>query len=391
MPWSERSPMEDRAHFVEAAERSSCSFAELCRRFGIPPKTGYKWLKRYRLEGLAGLRDRSRRPHTSPNQTSERIVRALVRLKRREGYGAKKLLVLLGSAHPDWELPAVSTCTELLRRHGLVKSRPKRRKLSRQRLELTPPDAPNRIWTVDYKGQFKTRDGRDCYPLTIVDGYSRFLLACEALEGTGSADAYRVFLRVFRKYGLPEVIRSDNGPPFASRGLGSLSHLAVKWVRLGIYPELIQPACPGQNASHERMHKTLKEDTLWPPASNHKLQQERFRNFQRRFNYRRPHESLGQRRPAELYAASARPMPRHVPELTYPGHYERRKVDSSGWIYFKGEKLRLSKALRAEKVALVEHDHGLWRILFGPILLGYYNDRTKLIEGVAGRARNMDH
>ena len=257
MPWQETLLMDQRVQFIADYQRDVASVAELCARFGVSRKTGYKWIDRYEAEGAPGLTDRSRRPHGCAHQTEERIVTALLDARRHHPtWGAKKLLRILAKRYPTWPLPARSTASDLLQRHGLVTHRRRRQFPSHPGRPLTPMTAPNEIWTADFKGQFLTRNGLYCYPLTIVDGFSRYLLACQGLVSTRVALARSVFQRLFTEHGLPRIIRTDNGVPFATTALGRLSLLSVWWIRLGIYPELIEPAHPEQNGRHERMHRT---------------------------------------------------------------------------------------------------------------------------------------
>lgn len=267
MPWRYSSIMDQRLLFIADYRRQVFSLAELCRRFQISRPTAYKWITRYEADGPSGLQDRERRPHRSPEATPAYVVEALLEARRRHPtWGAKKLLAILQRPSPRWPWPARSTACDLLKRHGLVR----RRRRSVRRGHPGRPDThmatPNATWTADFKGQFKTRDGQYCYPLTVADGYSRYLLACHGLDGTTHDGSRRVFRRLFHEYGLPERIRTDNGIPFASNALRRLSRLSVWWIRLGITPELIEPASPYQNGRHERMHKTLKAETTRTPV-----------------------------------------------------------------------------------------------------------------------------
>jgi hypothetical protein len=251
-----------------------------------------------------------------------------------------------------------------------------------------PFDAPNRIWTADFKGQFKTRDGRYCYPLTVQDGFSRFLLACKGLSGTTLQGSRPVFTRLFRELGLPERIRTDNGPPFASIALGRLSRLSVWWVRLGIVPELIEPGKPQQNGRHERMHRTLKAETTRPSAGSLSAQQRRFNAFQKDFNEVRPHEALEQKTPASVYEPSARPFPNKLPAIEYPPHFEVRKVSTNAGIRWQGTRVLVSTLLETQYVGLEEVAEDTWAVYFGPILLGWLDERRLVIvdkDGLTSR------
>jgi putative transposase len=268
MPWRVTSPMHERQRFVLDAEYAQCAFAELCRRYAISRKTGYKWLARYATAGPDSLADRSHRPGVCPHATDPAIIREILRLRKSWRWGARKLQQLLLDERSADAVPAVATIHRILVRHGRVSRRRRSHLRSHPGRPQTPITGPNVVWSVDFKGQFKMGDGRYCYPLTVQDAYSRCLLACEGLDGPLLQPTQQVFRRLFRTYGLPERIRSDNGQPFASCALGRLSQLSVWWIRLGIRPELIEPASPQQNGRHERMHKDLKADTTRPAAAS---------------------------------------------------------------------------------------------------------------------------
>jgi transposase InsO family protein len=311
---------------------------------------------------------------------------ALLDVRRRHPtWGAKKLLRILATRHPTWLLPARSTASDLLQRHGLVTHRRRRQFPSHPGRPLTPMTAPNEIWTADFKGQFLTRNGLYCYPLTIVDGFSRYLLACQGLLSTRIALARPVFHRLFAEYGLPRIIRTDNGVPFATTALGRLSLLSVWWIRLGIYPELIEPAHPEQNGRHERMHRTLKAEATRPPSRNLQAQQTRFNAFRREYNTERPHEALNQETPASAYASSRRALPATLPPIEYPGHFEVRRVSRNNGIRWKHRWVCVTHTLAGEYVGLEEVDDGLWDVYFGPLRLGRMNERILRIEDHKGR------
>ncbi len=386
MPWLETAPMHQRTQFIADYQRHVASVAELCQRFGVSRKTGYKWIDRYAADGPAGLTDRSRRPHGCMHHTPDAIVAALLDVRRRHPtWGAKKLLRILATRHPTWPLPARSTASDLLQRHGLVTHRRRRQFPSHPGRPLTPMTAPNEIWTADFKGQFLTRNGLYCYPLTIVDGFSRYLLACQGLLSTRVALARPVFQRLFAEYGLPRIIRTDNGVPFATTALGRLSVLSVWWIRLGIYPELIEPAHPEQNGRHERMHRTLKAEATRPPSRNLQAQQTRFNAFRREYNTERPHEALNQETPASAYAPSRRALPATLPPIEYPGHFEVRLVSRNSGIRWNHHWVCVTHTLAGEYVGLEEVDDGLWDVYFGPLRLGRMNERILRIEDHKGR------
>ena len=385
MPWRETSPMDQKRRFVGDYYREFVTFSELCARYGVSRRIGYKWLARYEVDGPPGLADRSRRPHNSPAATPLPVVEQLLALRRSHpSWGAKKLLSVLARRGLG-DLPGRSTCCDLLKRHGLVMS-PRRRKYpGHPGRPLSRMTEPNAVWTADFKGQFKTGDGQYCYPLTVADGYSRFLLACQGLRSTSLELARPVFSRLFHEYGLPRVIRTDNGIPFATTALGRLSTLSVWWIRLGIFPELIEPAHPQQNGSHERMHRTLKRETIRPPKRTLAAQQVCFNRFRREFNHDRPHEALGQVTPASRYRPSARVLPKALPSLEYPAHYELRYVSANGGIRWKCEWVCVTHTLAGEFVGLNEVGDGLWDVYFGPVLLGRMDERKLRIEDHRGR------
>jgi putative transposase len=338
MPWRETSPMEQRLAFIREYESELFTMTELAAQYGISRKTAYKWLGRYASEQAEGLRDRSRRPHDSPHATDATVVKTLMACRRRHPrWGAKKLLAVVARRQPDADWPSRSTVCTLLKQHGLIEPRRRRERSPHAPASpVTPITAVNQVWTTDFKGEFRTGDGRYCYPLTLRDGFSRFVLRCDAFPGRTTELTRQRFERAFRDYGLPERIRSDNGGPFASPGLGRLSQLSVWWMRLGIVPERIAPGHPEQNGSHEQFHSVLDAETARPPAPNCTAQQQRFRRFRREYNEERPHEALGNHPPAESYVPSARPFPRRLPPLDYPGHTEVRLVSRNGCVSWNG-------------------------------------------------------
>lgn len=386
MPWTEVTPMDSRLQFVAEARRTDEPFTALCARHGIAPKTGYKWLGRYAAEGPTGLHERSRRPHTCPTATAPAAADALCELRRRHPtWGAKKLLAVLGRRHPRLTLPAPSTAAALLKRAGLVSAPRRRRALGHPGRPTAAMDAPNAVWTADFKGEFKTRDGVYAYPLTVADGYSRYLLACRALPSTRALGARPVFERLFREHGLPARIRTDNGAPFATIALARLSALSVWWVRLGVLPDLIEPSSPQQNGRHERLHRTLKAEATRPPQADARAQQRAFDRFRREYNHERPHEALGQRPPASHYAPSPRPYPARLPPLEYPAHWEVRRVSRNGGVRWGVEWVNVSHVLAEEYVAFEEVAAGLWQVYFGPLRIGRFHERLlRIVDQHAG-------
>jgi putative transposase len=388
MPWRERSPMDERVQFITDYQRQLFSITELCDRFGVSRKTGYKWIARYIAAGAVGLAPRSSRPHRSPHATTSPVVDAIVSLRKRyPTWGGKKILAVLREREPTWALPAVSTANDILKRAGLVTARRRRRPVRHAGYQATPVTAPNCVWTADFKGQFRTGDARLCYPLTICDAYSRFVLRCDGLLAPTTVDTIDRCRRAFAEYGLPARIRTDNGEPFAAASLGRLSRVSVWWIRLGILPELIAPAAPHQNGAHERMHRTLKAETTRPPAPHRDAQQQRFRAFRRRYNLERPHEALGQHPPARLYTASTRPLPPALEPLVYPGHWEIRRVHHPGVMSWHSRNIVISTVLTGEDIGLEPIDDGEWDLHFGPVRLGRFDERTRRIEPAGRRQR----
>ena len=381
MPWQEESTMELRRQFIQDVQSGATPVAELCAAYQISRKTGYKWLTRYETGGLPALGDQSRRPAHSPTATPPELVAALLVARgRHPRWGPRKLLRLLRQQLPTAPWPARSTLALHLKRAGLVLPPRRVRRPGHPGRPQAAMDAPNAVWTVDFKGQFRLGDGSRCYPLTIADGFSRMLLSCRALTSTQVRESRPVFVRAFQAYGLPVRIRSDNGVPFATQALGRLSPLSVWWVRLGILPDLIEPASPQQNGRHERMHRTLKADCTRPPSASRRAQQHRFDQWRREFNELRPHQALADTTPTVHYQPSPRPYPRRLPSLEYPSHYELRRVSRNGGIRWHTRWVNVSQTLGGEWVGLTEIDDGEWDCYFGPLRLGRFHERTLTIE-----------
>lgn len=379
MPWTDTDPMTEHHKFILAHQEGLFTMTELCQRFSISRKTGYKWLKRYRKGGLEALRDQSRAPRHSPHRTPEPVRRLLIEARQAHPrWGPRKLLDYLQPRHPEVALPAASTVGDLLKREGLVPNRRKKRRRVHPGASPIKAEAPGQLWSADFKGEFLIGSGAYCYPLTVQDPYSRMLLACQGLPSTAHEGAQAVFERLFRAHGLPQAIRTDNGLPFVSKAICGLSRLSAWWIKLGITCDRIEPGCPQQNGRHERMHRTLKAETTRPPEANFADQQERFEGFQKEYNHVRPHQALGGATPASRYDVSApcQKMPEHLPAPNYPGHAEVRKVSSAGAIKFKAKPLFVSSVLAGEQVALEETDEGIWSLSFYEVLLGRLDERT---------------
>lgn len=389
MPWKEVSSVDQRKFLIDDYINGDFTVTELAERFGVSRKTVYKWIGRFEEEGKTGLGERSRRPHTSPNQTSEDITESILALRRRHPlWGAKKLLRILESRQPEVDWPARSTVCDLLKRNGMIEPKRRRTYPGHPGAPTTAFDSPNAIWCADFKGEFKTGDGYYCYPLTVTDGFSRFLLGCKGLYSTAHEGTRPLFHRLFQEYGLPLAIRTDNGAPFATTALSRLSRLSVWWIRLGIYPELIEPGHPQQNGRHERMHRTLKAHTARPPASSLRSQQRRFDAFRAEYNEIRPHEALGQNTPSSVYESSARSMPSRLPDVTYPDHFEIRLVSNNGGIRWNSRWVNISHVLKKQYVGLEEVGDGMFDVHFGFLRLGRFDcDDYKLEDALGRRSR----
>ena len=382
MPWRETSVTEERLRFV-ARRLEGEAMSDLCREFGISRKTGYKIFKRYKDHGVLALTDRSRRPVRYANQLPDQVEQLIVRLKQERPYwGARKIRELLvRRLAGEVRVPAISTVHAVLDRHGLVRRRGRKRRRA-QGTALSAGLEPNDLWCTDFKGEFKLGNGKYCYPLTVTDHASRFILLCEALETTRHDMALTAFERLFAERGLPQAIRSDNGVPFASpNGLYNLSKLAVWWLRLGITIERIQPGQPQQNGRHERMHRTLKQETARPPGRNSLQQQDNFDRFVETFNAERPHEALDMATPAELYRPSKRPYD-GLPELDYPFHDRDALVTACGRICMHRKKINLSTALAGQRVGLTEVDDGIWLVTFMRYDLGYIDLEQRTLQTI---------
>lgn len=383
MPWHGVLPVDLRVEFTRAYASGLFTMTDLCDQYGVSRKTGYKWVARCDAGGRAGLADRSRRPHHSPRATDPAIVATLCEARRRHPtWSARKLIAVLRRQQPTVAWPARSTGCALLKAHGLIRARRRRTRSRAPHLPLSPATRANDVWTTDFKGEFRTGDGRYCYPLTLRDGFSRFVLRCDALTTKQSEVVRRQFERAFADYGLPDRIRSDNGPPFAGVGLTRLSRLAVWWLRLGIIPERIALGHPEQNGSHEQFHRVLKAETTRPPAAHAAAQQRRFRRFLVEYNTERPHEALRDDVPSRHYVPSRRSLPRHMPPLEYPGHFEVRRVSPIGQVSWRDYPVHLTEVLAGEHVGFEEIEDGVWMLYFAAIRLARFDERTRTVTAL---------
>jgi transposase InsO family protein len=379
VPWNTRTPVDLRIEIMNrllAKERIS----DLCREYGISRKTGDKFKQRFKRLGIAGLQERSSAPHVIPHKTPHEMETLILEARKSHPtWGPRKLKVVLEKEHLR-TMPSASTIGDILLRHNLVQPRKKRPRHTPHPTALREANEPNDTWCVDYKGQFRLGDRSYCYPLTLTDQCTRYLLGCEGMAAISDDDARDVCEEVFRLYGLPLVMRSDNGVPFSSTGLAGLTRLSVYWLRLGLILERIRPAHPEENGRHERMHRTLKAETARPARSNLLQQQETFDRFVEEFNGERPHEALDMKCPAEVYRASPRPHPATLPELLYPMHDDVITVTRNGQIHIAGRGLtHLTCALRGEQVGIREELDGRWLVTFATINLGHVDHNNSFV------------
>ena len=375
--------MYQRLQFVTDHQRGLYTMTELCARNNVSRKTGYKWLDRYAREGAGGLAERSHVPHRCPHRIADDLAALLVAARRAHPtWGPGKLLQYLVPRHPrvpTW--PAISTVADLLQRYDLVRPRRRRRPIVHPGTVPIATSEPNDLWTADFKGQFRTRNGVYCFPLTIADQHTRYLLRVHGLLNTRGSGVRPVFERAFREYGLPRAIRTDNGVPVANTGLHGLTQLNVWWLRLGIQHQRIRPASPQENGAHERMHRTLKAETTRPPAADLARQPRAFTAFRREYNEVRPHAALGGDPPAARYVGSPRAYPATLPTLDYPGHFLVKRVTHAGTIRFRDRLLFLANALKEHHVGLEESDDGVWSLYLGSVLLGKIDEATMKVYG----------
>lgn len=347
------------------------SISALAEMYSVARKTIYKWLDRHDGEGAGGLADRSRAPQHCPGRVSDEVIAHIVAARQRWNWGPRKLRVKLAAAHPHMVWPAESTIGEVLKRAGLTHRRKLRVRTPPYAQPFASVEAANQTWCADFKGWFRTTDGTRCDPLTITDAHSRYLLRCHITPKTDGVHVAAIFDAAFREYGLPVVIHTDNGVPFASRAPGGLSRVSMRWVKLGITPERSRPASPQDNGRHERMHSTLKQATLSPPKRTASRQQDAFDRFQQEYNHERPHEALEDATPASVYHASCRQMPRRVPELEYPAEVAVRRISQQGSLKMQGERTFVSEIFAYEWVGLRALDERYFEVLYGPLTIGF--------------------
>jgi len=385
MPWRGVTVSEQRQRFLEDYQLNYYSVTELAERFGISRTTAYKWINRFKKHGQAGFHEHSRRPHSCPWQTDKAIVEELVKLRiAHPHWGPRKLLDPMQRRDPERQLPAVSTAAQILSREGLIKPR-RRYRRAHPGCPKTIPEGPNDIWAADYKGQFRLKNGNYCFPLTVSDLASRYLLGCDAHPAISLEKSFTHFKGLFQTYGLPNRIRTDNGVPFASNALARLSQLSVWFIKLGIYPELIEPGKPQQNGVHERMHRTLKQEATIPPGSSLRGQQRKFDRFREEFNDERPHEALEMKRPGEVYQSSIRTMPKRIEPYDYPAHYLVRRVSRGGTIRVFHKQIFVSNTLHEDYVGLEEVDDGVYDLFYCFYHIGRYELKTNRIHDIVSK------
>lgn len=373
MPWKEIRTVDERLRFIAAVQQDPRgNFSRLCESFGISRAKGYKWLERYREEGPNGLEDRKPVARSCPHRTPDAVTDRVVALRKEFPFdGPEKLRArLLDRQEQGLHVPAASTIGAILDRHGLIRPRRARLRMPPNPSPLAPCEEPNDVWCVDFKGHFACGDGVRCYPLTMSDGASRYLIKCESLTEPREGPVREHFERAFREFGLPTRMRSDNGPPFATKAIGGLSKLSVWWVQLGIVPERIEPGKPQQNGRHERMHRTLKEQTASPPRATMADQQRAFDRFRRDYNDHRPHEALGQTPPGRHYEPSLRVMPERPREPQYGQDFEVRRVRPDGQLAFGGHRLLIGHLLASQPIGLKQVDDDEWELFYGPLPIG---------------------
>lgn len=381
--------MDERTRFIARVLQGEEAMTALCREYGISRKTGYKWLERYRREGAAGLAERPHAPLRHGRAHDVAVVQAVLGLRERwPRWGPKKLRAKLAERHRELALPAASTIGDWLRREGLAGRSRRRRRCPAYTQPFAAVTAANDVWCTDFKGWFRTGDGQRCDPFTLSDAHSRYLLRCQAVARPDEPHVRPIFEAAFKEYGLPLAMRSDNGPPFATPGAGGLSRLAVWWIKLGIRPERIVAGKPQQNGRHERVHRTLNEETARPPAGSVPAQQRRFDDFRAVYNHERPHEALGQQPPATHYRPSPRPYPDRLEDPAYGGEAAVRRVRSTGQIKWAGDLIFVGEALVGEPVGIVETEGGDWLVRYADVELGYIHPQRRRLSPRPLRAAN---
>ena len=389
MGWKRSCPLSERMQFIAAWLKGEDTVTALSARFDVSRKTAYKWIDRYQTEGPAGLYDRSRAPRQPGGLTSPELTARIVKLRRAHpAWGPRKLKARLEMDAPLTAWPAASTIGDILKREGLVRPRRFRRRAPPMTTPFADAHAPNDVWCIDFKGWWRTGDGRRCEPLTVSDAMSRYLLVCQPVERPAYDVVWPLMARAVREFGLPRAIRSDNGPPFGSVAVGGLSRLAVNFVKMGVFPERIAPGKPQENGRHERLHLTLKREAASPPSRTLKAQATRLARFRTAYNHERPHEALGQIPPAAIYAPSPRAWDGKLTAPDYPGATETRAVRLAGTIKWRGAEPFISEVLSGERVGIFRTDEDHYEVYFGPILLGHIDRKKRMNRIKPARSRN---
>lgn len=378
MPWRAESMRNQKQRFIDLIETGKFTKSELCKHFGISRPTGDAIIKRYQEEGYEALSERSRKPRKSPNQTPIEIEQALIEKRKQYHWGARKLLVLVGKDKPDTPLPSETTVNHILHKHGLIAQRKKPRHRVENRKPKFEPEEPNEVWSADFKGKFRLGNTDYCNPLTIADSFSRYLFAITGLEKADAECCKPIFEKTFREFGLPDFLHTDNGPPFGSiQSLRRMTMLSVWLMELGIIPVYSDPASPGQNGRHERMHRDLKREATRPPGNTLRSQQHLFNKFRETYNQVRPHESLGMKTPAEVHVHSSREFPRIIREWEYESNVLMKMVTVNGAIRWKSQGfVMISSALGGKYIGMEEVETGLWALYYRQVPLGYFDEKT---------------
>ena len=374
MPWKVSCIVDQRLQFLSSYQKEEMSVSDLCHEFGVSRPTGYRWINRYKEVGPEGLLDLSRRPHSCSHATPEAIANAILALRAKHpSWGARKLKARLEKVEPGVDWPAASTFGSILSRAGLTSPTKKKRRTTPYSEPFSEVTAPNQLWCMDFKGYFMTGDGLRCDPFTITDAHSRYLIRCQTVSRMDLSQVRAICEAAMREYGLPARIRTDNGAPFAGTGLLGLSKLSLGWMKMGIMHERIQPGRPQQNGRHERMHRTLKEDTANPPAATLRLQQKNFDRFRHVFNHERPHEGLNNETPGSLYQPSTKMFPRTVVDYVYPNGFITRRVNNSGDISWHKDRVFISEVFRFEELGFEETEENFYKVFFRHIEIGEFD------------------
>lgn len=392
MAWRVTNVIEQRKEFINEFLRNEFSLADLCRRFEISRKCGYKWIQRFQEEGYDGLKNRSRAPSHQPGETSDEFVKKILEVKNRyRKWGPKKIFAFFKNNGDCEGLPSTTTIGNILDKNGLVIPRKLRKRMPTKTDPLSHSTKPNDVWCIDFKGWFKTKEGVKCDPLTLTDAYSRFLLYCGKLPLNTVNHVWDILSKVFRENGLPLFLRHDNGPPFATCGPGRLSRLSVKLIKAGVIPEWIDPGKPQQNGRHERMHLTLKQEGVFPGELSLEEQQIKFNEFKQYYNFQRPHESLNQKPPGIVYVPSERVWRGEFKVPEYTGECLVKKVRGRGQIAWKGSDIYIGKALIDEYIGIKENEKGELEAYFGPVFLGYIEHDENFIIPKINKRKSMKY